>query len=517
MSIPRNLSRLAEGTDASGVLGIAYGGTGGNTAATARTSLGLHAVAASGSYADLINAPIIPTSFDRIVSGTKSATLSTAGVLTVPGSIIPDANISYDLGSATYKFRDLYLSGNTIYLGTSSVSVDPGTGTLAVGANNIATETYVNTAVSNLVASAPATLDTLNELATALGNDANFSTTISTALGNRVRVDTAAQNLTTTQQSNARTNLGLATVANTGSYTDLSNTPTLFSGSYTDLTNKPTLFSGSYTDLTNKPTLFSGAYTDLTGAPTSITAFGITDGTNGQVLTTNGTGTFTFTTPAVALTETDIRKVYASVRNVNGSTITKGQVVYLYGATGDNPTVKLADADADLSSATTLGVVYDTSIANGEIGLIITQGLIVGVDTSAFTAGDILYLSSTAGGLTNVKPHAPVHSVFIGVAVKINANSGEIYVKPQNGYELEELHNVDLITTPPTNGQVLTYNSSTSLWTATTPFDGTYASLSGKPNLSTVATTGSYNDLTDKPSSLVDPTDIAISMAIALG
>lgn len=306
MSIPRNLSRLAEGTDASGVLGIAYGGTGGDTAAAAKTSLGLHAVASSGSYADLINKPTIPTSFDRIVSGTKSATLSTNGVLTVPGSIIPDANVTYDLGSSTYKFRDLYLSGNTIYLGTSSVSVDPGSGTLAVGAANIATETYVNTAISNLVASAPATLDTLNELATALGNDANFSTTISTALGNRVRVDTATQNLTTTQQSNARANLGLATVANTGSYadltnkptlatvagtgsyTDLVNTPTLFSGSYTDLTNKPTLFSGSYADLTDKPTIFSGSYTDLTNKPTLFSG-SYTDLTNKPTLATVAT------------------------------------------------------------------------------------------------------------------------------------------------------------------------------------------------------------------------------------
>ena len=77
---------------------------------------------------------------------------------------------------------------------------------------NFATESYVNTAVSNLVASAPATLDTLNELATALGNDPNFATTISTALGNRLRIDINNQGLTTTQQGNGRTNLGATTV-----------------------------------------------------------------------------------------------------------------------------------------------------------------------------------------------------------------------------------------------------------------------------------------------------------------
>jgi hypothetical protein len=73
----------------------------------------------------------------------------------------------------------------------------------------------VDAAVSALVDSAPGTLNTLNELAAALGDDANFATTTSTALGNRVRVDTASQGLNSTQKSNARTNIG-AQVA--GSY-----------------------------------------------------------------------------------------------------------------------------------------------------------------------------------------------------------------------------------------------------------------------------------------------------------
>lgn len=55
-----------------------------------------------------------------------------------------------------------------------------------VEALDYATETYVDTAVSGLVNSAPAALDTLKELADALGNDANFATTVTTALGNKV-------------------------------------------------------------------------------------------------------------------------------------------------------------------------------------------------------------------------------------------------------------------------------------------------------------------------------------------
>lgn len=58
-----------------------------------------------------------------------------------------------------------------------------------------------------LGAGVPAALDTLDELAAALADDANFAATTTTALGNRVRVDTAAQGLTALQQENARTNI----------------------------------------------------------------------------------------------------------------------------------------------------------------------------------------------------------------------------------------------------------------------------------------------------------------------
>lgn len=43
---------------------------------------------------------------------------------TVKGNIIPDTDVTYDIGSSTHRFKDLYLSGNTIHLGTSTLSVD---------------------------------------------------------------------------------------------------------------------------------------------------------------------------------------------------------------------------------------------------------------------------------------------------------------------------------------------------------------------------------------------------------
>ena len=79
---------------------------------------------------------------------------------------------------------------------------------------------YVDAQVAGVVDSAPAALNTLNELAAALGDDANFSTTTSDALGNRLRVDTASQGLTGTQQANAITNLGITATKAELNYVD---------------------------------------------------------------------------------------------------------------------------------------------------------------------------------------------------------------------------------------------------------------------------------------------------------
>jgi hypothetical protein len=82
-----------------------------------------------------------------------------------------------------------------------------------------------------------------------------------------------------------------------GSYTGITGVGTLSAGSVPSslITGLATVATtGAYSDLTGKPSLFDGAYASLTGKPTSITSFGITDGTAGQVLTTNGSGAFTF-------------------------------------------------------------------------------------------------------------------------------------------------------------------------------------------------------------------------------
>jgi hypothetical protein len=144
------------------------------------------------------------------------------------------------------------------------------------------------------------------------------------------------------------------------------------------------------------------------------------------------------------------------------------EVVIVAGATGQRLSVKLAKADNDANSAGTLGIVCE-NIAGNQEGFICSVGQVTNINTTGslqgetWADGDSLYLSGTTfGAVTNVKPSAPIHEVRIGYVEYAHGVNGKIYVKIDNGYELDELHNVSITT--PANNDVLTYESATSLW-----------------------------------------------------
>jgi hypothetical protein len=150
------------------------------------------------------------------------------------------------------------------------------------------------------------------------------------------------------------------------------------------------------------------------------------------------------------------------VRNTSGATLTKGTVVYINGANGNKPTVAKALATGDSTSAQTFGIIQ-SDLANNSNGYVVCVGDIVGIDTSGITEGTQLYLSSTtAGAYTTTKQLAPAHLVYIGVVTRSHPTQGQIEVKIQNGYELDEIHDVAISSVA--NNQVLVYESSTSLW-----------------------------------------------------
>lgn len=166
---------------------------------------------------------------------------------------------------------------------------------------------------------------------------------------------------------------------------------------------------------------------------------------------------------AIADAVATIQTVRIYGKNTSGATMTRGEAVYISGSSGTNVQFAKAKADAESTSSKTLGLVETASIAHNDFGWVVTEGILSGANTASYAAGDALWLSpSTAGGLTTTKPVAPNHMVFIGYVVRVQSQNGEIYVNPQNGFEIQELHNV--LISSPSNGQVLQYDSTTSLW-----------------------------------------------------
>jgi hypothetical protein len=146
-----------------------------------------------------------------------------------------------------------------------------------------------------------------------------------------------------------------------------------------------------------------------------------------------------------------------------GEAIAKGQAVYVSSADGTNMIVTKASNIAESMSSKTLGLLESGGNTNAKVK-VITEGLLSGLNTNIANEGDPVWLGTSGNliyGLAN-KPVAPAHLVFIGVVTRKNQNNGEIFVRPQNGFELEEIHN--LVLTNKQNGDVIAWDSVNSYW-----------------------------------------------------
>jgi hypothetical protein len=159
-------------------------------------------------------------------------------------------------------------------------------------------------------------------------------------------------------------------------------------------------------------------------------------------------------------------------RNSTGSTLYKGTVVYISGSTGNRPNFVKSQANSESTSAGTFGIIA-SDLANNADGYAVCIGYLDNLDTRSgathpFTSdtladGDTIYLSpTTAGYITNIKPSAPNHLVYLGKVTRTSPTNGTIVYRIQNGYELEELHNVAIASVA--NNDILQYETSTSLW-----------------------------------------------------
>lgn len=211
----------------------------------------------------------------------------------------------------------------------------------------------------------------------------------------------------------------------------------------------------------------------LSGTPTAPTAAATTNTL--QIAST------AFVQSAItAGTSANTKVLIAEVVNADSVALARGTVVYAFGSIGNKLSVKRADNTSDTTSARTLGFVRDTSLAPNAQGTVTVYGSMDQLSLgSPFVDGDPIFLG-TNGGYTKTPPTAPNHSVFLGIVERANAGNGIAYVKVQNGYELDELH--DVLITSPLAGQALVRNTANTLWIN-----------SGMPPFTLSAGTGSNN------------------------
>ncbi len=148
------------------------------------------------------------------------------------------------------------------------------------------------------------------------------------------------------------------------------------------------------------------------------TAISLTTTDSSELSYDSSTGVFSYVSPS---TVADANSVTLEVRNTTGSTIAKGAAVYISGHNGNKILIDLADADAS-GKYPAIGLTSG-AIANNSDGEVTVYGELAGVDTSSYSIGDVLYLSSTPGVLTNTRPTSSADAVQnIGRVARSDSN-----------------------------------------------------------------------------------------------
>jgi len=454
----------------------------------------------------------------------------------ITSNLVPSTTEIIDLGSTTKKFRDLYLSGNTIFLGEVQISKN------AEGGVNLPSNSKIN---GRKVAFDIKDLDDSEGRLTGSGGTSNYNELTNlptlfsgayTDLTGKPTIPVDVSDLTDTGGL-----LGGGGGAGTTNYNLLTNLPdltvyqlasTAFSGAYADLTGKPTLFSGSYTDLTNTPALFSGDYADLTNKPTTLSGYGITDAaTSAQgALADSALQSFTVTQgmvtaheAALSITESQISDLQSYLTAVSEAQVTAHQAAlsitesqisdfgtYLttvafadltskpttlvgYGITDAATAAQGALADTALQSYT----VTESDVTTHQAALLITESQIsdFGTYLTSVAYSDLTTTpTSVAGyGITDVYTKTETDSA---VSTAVSNIIGDAPAVLDTLSELADAigDDADFLTT----------------------LNGNIALKANTADLATVATSGSYNDLADQPD-VSDLTDNQGKLAAAGG
>lgn len=185
----------------------------------------------------------------------------------------------------------------------------------------------------------------------------------------------------------------------------------------------------------------------------------------GLVFYSSAYGTLCAHTPGGSTLQFGQEQVTPAYNNT-GVPIADGAPVYVSGSASGYPAITLADSSTEVTSDGVIGLTTQI-VAHGTTGPVTTTGLVHDIDTTGpgaevWAAGNPLYLGSTPGALTNVKPSSPLHLVHLGWVMVAHPTAGVIYVHPQSGQELDELH--DVLIAALADGHILQYEAASSLW-----------------------------------------------------
>jgi hypothetical protein len=123
------------------------------------------------------------------------------------------------------------------------------------------------------------------------------------------------------------------------------------------------------------------------------------------------------------------REQLVRVYNATGVSIANGQMVYVNGASSGFPTVTVAVASSSTAASAIIGMTT-SSIGIASFGYVTVSGVVNGVDTSAYAAGTLLYLSDvTAGAVTSTAPVQPNYVVEVGTVLSQSATAGKVMIR----------------------------------------------------------------------------------------
>ena len=474
-------------------------------------------VNAQASAIEFVDETVFDGDYDSL---TNTPTLFNPSNIT--SNLIPGTTELIDLGSTSKKFRDLYLSGNTIFLGTAEISRNSGGGIDLPSGSKVGGVAITSTTSYNDLTDLPTLFN---------GAYANLT--------GKPNIPTDVSDLTDT--GGLLGGGGGGGGGGTSDYNDLTNLPdltvyqlasTAFSGAYADLTGKPTLFSGSYTDLTDTPALFSGDYADLTNKPTTLSGYGITDAaTSAQgALADSALQSFTVTEgmvtahqAALSITESQISDLQSYLTAVSEAQVTAHQAAlsitesqisdfgtYLttvafadltskpttlvgYGITDAATAAQGALADTALQSYT----VTESDVTTHQAALLITESQISDLQSylTSVAFADLTTTPTTVAGygITDVYTKTETDSA---VSTAVSNLVGDAPAVLDTLSELADAigDDADFLTT----------------------LNGNIALKANTADLATVATSGSYNDLADQPD-VSDLTDVQGKLAAAGG